>query len=116
MSHVVKGWLTRASATLGTLTAAGFLALAPAAAEEPSLSPGYAADTLTFEVWCSEIKRYESERCARKDESDLAAYRHSLSRLESIEVEHDIKARKEREFRKTFDAHTTVDRNRRFDF
>lgn len=116
MPDIVKELLARTGASLAALAAAGFLALAPASAEEMSLSPGYSADTLTFEVWCSEIQRYESERCARKDESDLAAYRYSLSRLESIEVEHDIKARKDREFRKTFDAHTTVDRNRRFDF
>ncbi len=93
------------------------LAGAPAArAQDSSDSPGYSADTLSFERWCVEIQQYEGDRCARKDAGDVEAYHRSLDRLQGIEVEHDKEVRKEREFMETFEAHTNLDRNRRFDF
>jgi hypothetical protein len=102
---------------LGLLLGFGLLALAPVAqAQDSSDSPGYSADTLTFERWCVEIQQYEGDRCARKDAGDVEAYNQSLDRLQSIEVEHDKEVRKQREFLKTFEAHTSLDRNRRFDF
>jgi hypothetical protein len=95
----------------------GLLAGGPVAlAQDSSYRPGYSADTLTFERWCAEIQEYEADRCIRKDAADVQAFHQSLDRLQSIEVEHDKEVRKEREFRKTFEAHDQVDRNRRFDF
>jgi hypothetical protein len=101
---------------LGLTVALALLSAPLALAKDSSDSPGYAADSLTFQRWCLEIEQYEPERCARQDAADVAAYQHSLDRLQSIEVEHDIKVRKDQEFRRTFDAHTNLDRNRRFDF
>lgn len=101
----------------GLIFAFGLFAGAPLAlGQESGSAEGYSADTLTFERWCVEIQQYERDRCARKDASDVQAYHYSLDRLQSLEVEHDKEVRKEREFRKTFEAHTDLDRNRRFDF
>lgn len=102
---------------LGLVLGLGLLAGGPAAlARDSSDSPGYSADTLTFGRWCVEIQEYSADRCARQDAADVEAYHESLDRLQAIEVEHDKEVRKEREFRKTFEAHDRVDRNRRFDF
>jgi hypothetical protein len=102
---------------LALLLGLSLLTLAPPAlARDSSDSPGYSADTLTFERWCVEIQQYEVDRCARQDAGDVASYRRSLDRLQSIEVEHDKEVRKQREFKRTFEAHTNLDRNRRFDF
>jgi len=102
---------------LGLLLGSCLLAEASSAlAQESSESPGYSADTLTFERWCVEIQQYEADRCARKDAGDIAAYHYSLDRLQQIEVEHDKEVRKEREFLKSFEAHSNLDPHRRVDF
>jgi len=98
---------------LGFCLAAG---ASVALAQESGESPGYSADTLTFERWCVEIQQYEADRCARKDAGDIEAYHRSLDRLQQIEVEHDKEVRKEREFLKSFEAHSNLDPNRRLDF
>ena len=73
-----------------------------------ALSPGYGPDTLTFETWCGEIRRYEASRCAKKNASDLAAYKVSLDRMRGFENKQQKKIRQDQEFRKQFDSHGDV--------
>lgn len=77
---------------------------------------GYSVDTLTFERWCSEIRLYSAERCAARSAADLEAFEITRRKIEQFEVEHARDRRQDREFRQTFSAHETYDRNRRFDF